>query len=891
MTIRSYDINLDSFNATIPEPIIGRQGDKNGAVTLHVSITDRGMAVDLTGQTINLMAETAKGTAIVADNLGVTLTDAVNGKFDYAIPNALWSESGKITRAYFSLNDADGQQTTYDLIFIVKKAIDISQDKADDYITIIDGTLRDLKTKIDAIYAEYQNGRFYSRSEIDGLLGNYYTRDEIKTFFNDISIKSEWFGIAADGVTDDTDKIQAMFNGLSKPANVIFPQNSKIIVSKPIVITNSNLKINFNGSTLKYTGTQALDHNNGSDRYYGALMFVGTVETDYKNISSVVQNKGFVVPKNTLGHTDYDGQTTPPDQVSELKLASGVNNDFAIGDYVEVTIKNYDGTYSKTYADNPAEINGIECEVVAIDGQKVYVDFASDYVFDNLKSATIRKIIPVKNIEINDLKFEDNNETVIPDSPTSDDRDSWVSGLKFIRCANVRINNFSASKHRFPALSMWQVHGYDITDSEASDARYLGPGCGYLMQLISTTHGIVNNAHGINIRHLVDLSASGHVLIKNSRMPNAWLNAFDCHGTGEFDVSYQNCVGNFLFGNNIAELPNMTDKVSIINCKGSITASWIHQLTIIDSDVHIFDYNNNQRIVKFRVIGSKLTVQDNVTKVFASSRGSYNNSFFEISNSSIKYSTNSSYGSTISLRIEGYETVSLTGLSGIINNSNVFQTIEFLKCNIISLDNIPNITNVGFYIVNVSTAGDEYVSETTADNGVFSVRNVKFINSISSSLAASFVNIDNFGSASNYTLNYNQCMFTSTTESRWLRINTTFAAVVNATNNILTGAISAYLSAGTLPVVRSVDNIDKSSMETRLRIVSFKSNLALSTGDKGVTFRFPSYRKQYSTDYAVQVTPSFNSGAIWAHNKTTGQVAINWQTKAPSGAYLSISIN
>ena len=179
MTIRSYNINLDSFNSTIPEPITGRQGDKNGAITLHVSITDRGTAVDLTGQTINLMAETAKGTAIVADNLGVTLTDAVNGKFDYAIPNALWSESGKITRAYFSLNDTDGQQTTYDLIFIVKAAVDISQGKADDYITIIDGTLRDLKTKIDAIYSEYQNGSFYSRSEIDDFLKSYVKYSDI----------------------------------------------------------------------------------------------------------------------------------------------------------------------------------------------------------------------------------------------------------------------------------------------------------------------------------------------------------------------------------------------------------------------------------------------------------------------------------------------------------------------------------------------------------------------------------------------------------------------------------------------------------------------------------------------------------------------------------------
>lgn len=151
MAIRTYDILLDSYNSTMPEPIVGRQGDKNGAVTLHVTITDRGSAVNLSGQAVNLIAETAQGTAVVADNAGVTLTDAVNGKFDYAIPNALWSESGKIKKAYFSLNASDGQQTTYDLIFIVKKAIDVSQKTADDYITIIDGTLRSLKEKIDAV--------------------------------------------------------------------------------------------------------------------------------------------------------------------------------------------------------------------------------------------------------------------------------------------------------------------------------------------------------------------------------------------------------------------------------------------------------------------------------------------------------------------------------------------------------------------------------------------------------------------------------------------------------------------------------------------------------------------------------------------------------------------
>lgn len=239
MAIRTYDILLDSYNSTMPEPIVGRQGDKNGAVTLHVTITDRGTAVDLTGQTVNLIAETANGTAVVADNDGVTLTDAVNGKFDYAIPNALWSEAGKITKAYFSLNDTDGQETTYDLIFIVKKAIDISQNKADDYITVIDGTIRDLQSKVDAMNTDvqtilnaYNQGDFYSRDDIDTKPYMQYkdTEGTLTTAATNtgttVHPRTEWLGL-----TDMPTKTDFGVEGETRYVahrgnNAVFPENS-----------------------------------------------------------------------------------------------------------------------------------------------------------------------------------------------------------------------------------------------------------------------------------------------------------------------------------------------------------------------------------------------------------------------------------------------------------------------------------------------------------------------------------------------------------------------------------------------------------------------------------------------------------------------------------------
>lgn len=232
MAIRTYDILLDSYNSTIPEPIVGRQGDKNGAVALHVTITDRGTAVDLTGQTINLMAETAKGTAVVADNAGVTLTDAASGKFDYDIPNALWSEAGKIKKAYFSLNDSSGQQTTYDLIFIVKKAIDISQEKADDYIAVIDGTVRDLQSKVDAIYASYQAGDFYNKKESDSRFIQFDTdvnqgsTIQLKNNADEVYPKTQWQGLVDMPMKTDFDVGSKIRYVAHRGNNTVFPENS-----------------------------------------------------------------------------------------------------------------------------------------------------------------------------------------------------------------------------------------------------------------------------------------------------------------------------------------------------------------------------------------------------------------------------------------------------------------------------------------------------------------------------------------------------------------------------------------------------------------------------------------------------------------------------------------
>jgi hypothetical protein len=174
MAIRTYKVTLDSKNAIAPEPVYLRQGDKTGAVVIDATLMDNGVPVSLDGLTPMFKANTADGQAVIADSTGFNVVNASGGEFTYQVPNALAAVPGKITTAYFSFSDSSGSESTFDVAFIIKKAVDITKPQADDYITIIDGTLQSLQQKIDAMNTDiqtilnaYNQGDFYNKSETD----------------------------------------------------------------------------------------------------------------------------------------------------------------------------------------------------------------------------------------------------------------------------------------------------------------------------------------------------------------------------------------------------------------------------------------------------------------------------------------------------------------------------------------------------------------------------------------------------------------------------------------------------------------------------------------------------------------------------------------------------
>lgn len=135
MAIRTYKVTLDSKNAIAPEPVYLRQGDKTGAVVIDATLMDNGTPVSLSGLTPMFKANTADGKAVVSDTTGFSIVDASGGKFTYQVPSQLGSVPGKIKIAYFSFTDSNGNQSTFDIMFAVYPAADMTKESAKDWIS------------------------------------------------------------------------------------------------------------------------------------------------------------------------------------------------------------------------------------------------------------------------------------------------------------------------------------------------------------------------------------------------------------------------------------------------------------------------------------------------------------------------------------------------------------------------------------------------------------------------------------------------------------------------------------------------------------------------------------------------------------------------------------
>lgn len=138
----SVNLSLDVTKTGIQNPLIKvRQGD-GGFETLHTTVTSNGEPMDLQDWTITFMGTTAGNHKIVDGN--VTLVEAPNGIFDYT-PSKVWGmDIGEFKIAYFKFVKGDGSASSANFRVSVIEAVDLTQEEAQNYISVVDTTIAEI---------------------------------------------------------------------------------------------------------------------------------------------------------------------------------------------------------------------------------------------------------------------------------------------------------------------------------------------------------------------------------------------------------------------------------------------------------------------------------------------------------------------------------------------------------------------------------------------------------------------------------------------------------------------------------------------------------------------------------------------------------------------------
>ena len=138
----SVNLSLDVTKTGIQNPLIKvRQGD-GGFETLRTTVTANGEPMDLQGWTITFMGTTAGNHKILDDN--VTLVEAPNGIFDYTPSKAWGMDIGDFKIAYFKFVKGDGSASSANFRVNVIEAVDLTQEEAQNYISVVDTTIAEI---------------------------------------------------------------------------------------------------------------------------------------------------------------------------------------------------------------------------------------------------------------------------------------------------------------------------------------------------------------------------------------------------------------------------------------------------------------------------------------------------------------------------------------------------------------------------------------------------------------------------------------------------------------------------------------------------------------------------------------------------------------------------
>lgn len=178
-------LNIDTTKSEFQNPMVElRQGDGNYQ-SLHVTVTSNGEPFDLTGWTINFMGTTAGGHKIV--DAASVVESMTQGVFNYTPTKAWGQDIGEFSKAYFKFTKDDEAASGANFRVKVFEAVDLTQEEAGDYISVVDVMIDKIKTDMDTKLSETQTTLTNTQNQAHTVQDNV---DALNTNVNDLKAQN-----------------------------------------------------------------------------------------------------------------------------------------------------------------------------------------------------------------------------------------------------------------------------------------------------------------------------------------------------------------------------------------------------------------------------------------------------------------------------------------------------------------------------------------------------------------------------------------------------------------------------------------------------------------------------------------------------------------------------
>lgn len=391
----------------------------------------------------------------------------------------------------------------------------------------------------------------------------------------------------ADGLVDDYNQLQ---NTLNQAAN---SKSRKVVLKKATYrVTNilnvpSNIEVDLNGSTILFDNVNKITIQQGAfgTGHFGVFNVHGeqtSTSTDIVSYKSVL-NKENIDALRVSRFFNYLGK---------WGVSSTVG--FSVGDFIEIKVP-YEGNSINSIKPTANVLAKIE----HIDGNFIYTDYYSPYNWSGFTFvsgvATIKKVNVKKNVHIHggtiiDVAPESYRPTFQEPIANIPNRHLYPSGVGIAYAYNVRVDDMVFKDLKQSGIRQYYTHSTKLENFEMVNAKSIGGGEGYASSNMFVMNMTLEQVRGIGApRHLVDISGGYFCQVRDCIGQATTEGAFDLHGVGEHDITFDNCVGGMTLGNTLYGFPEIGHNIRVSNSKLTVNSLGFYTNTVFEnSEITLF---------------------------------------------------------------------------------------------------------------------------------------------------------------------------------------------------------------------------------------------------------------------------------------------------------------